>query len=279
LNLQADDGNMVSMRALLLSLIFHASIILLIISINNSSIQRDKLMVIDFTMEDSGNTLKDDSPGSEAGPRKMSENRGLDQGMKKGPSEIDQSRLQMKEPEPEMQILTASSIRYVAATETQAQSAAHEVEISGEKNEGITVQDSIDTSSKGQRGTLGGSFTEDGWTDAMGTGMKGLSGGGNGKAGYGQKIGYLRGNFTYIRDLIQKKVVYPAIARKMGWEGRVTVSFIIFSDGLTKDLRIMKSSSIEVLDKSAIEAVKDASPFPKPPSEAQIIIPIVYKLN
>jgi len=44
-------------------------------------------------------------------------------------------------------------------------------------------------------------------------------------------------------------------------------------------VNIIQTSGIEVLDMSAIKAVKDASPFPKPPCEAQIIIPLVYKLN
>jgi hypothetical protein len=49
--------------------------------------------------------------------------------------------------------------------------------------------------------------------------------------------------------------------------------------GSAKDIKVMRSSGVDVLDKSAIEAVENASPFPKPPIEAQIIIPIVYRLD
>ena len=94
-----------------------------------------------------------------------------------------------------------------------------------------------------------------------------------------QRKKYLKKNFAYIRDLIQKNAAYPKLARQMGWEGRVTVSFLISSDGNTKNIRIKQSSGIEILDQSSIEAVKKASPFPKPPSEAQIIIPISYMFH
>lgn len=93
------------------------------------------------------------------------------------------------------------------------------------------------------------------------------------------KVGYIREHFTYIRDIIMKNLSYPQIARKMGWTGKVKISFIVCSNGHAKDIKITEGSGIEMLDKNAVEAVKRASPFPKPPLEAQIIIPIVYKLN
>ncbi|MDP2168367.1 MAG: energy transducer TonB [Thermodesulfovibrionales bacterium] len=97
-------------------------------------------------------------------------------------------------------------------------------------------------------------------------------------AGY-SRSSYLKENFSYIRDTIQKKITYPAIARQMGLEGSVVVSFIVRSDGSAKDITIKESSGIEILDRSAVEAVKKASPFPMPLLEAQLIIPIKYKLR
>jgi len=91
--------------------------------------------------------------------------------------------------------------------------------------------------------------------------------------------GYVKINFSYIRDIIQKNTSYPHMARKRGWEGKVVVSFIVCIDGSAKDMAIKKSSGIDVLDRSALEAIKKASPFPKPPAEAVLIIPVVYKLN
>ncbi len=275
---RTQDKNAVSIRSLFLSIIFHASIILVIISINNSPIQRSNLIVIDFTIEDAGNAVKDNVPGSSAKPKHMSIVRNMNAEVKKEHSEIIKHRVEIKESKKEL-VPPTHKIEYAALTEKQVPVVKDADETSMDINSGATIQGDESASRTDQRETVGGSFAEGGGTGVMGTGINNVSGRGSGKGDYGEKIRYLRANFTYIRDMIQKKVVYPTIARKMGWEGKVTVSFVIFSDGLTKYLRVMKSSSVEVLDKSAMEAVKDASPFPKPPAEAQIIIPIVYKLN
>jgi protein TonB len=276
---RTEDKNAVSIKSLLLSIIFHASIILVIISINNSSIQRSKLMVIDFTIEDADNAVKGDALGSASKPKHRSIVRTMNPEVKRQQSEVRKHRVEIKETKMESVPLPTHKIEHVASTETQVPVVTDGDETLRYIKRGITIQGGEDTSRNDQRETVGGSFADGGGTGVMGTGMKEVSGGENGKADYGEKIRYLRANFIYIRDMIQKKVVYPTIARKRGWEGKVTVSFVIFSDGLTKNLRVMKSSSVEVLDRSAMEAVKDASPFPKPPAEAQIIIPIVYKLN
>ena len=90
---------------------------------------------------------------------------------------------------------------------------------------------------------------------------------------------YLNENFAYIRDKILRNVNYPDAARRMGWQGKVILSFIIMADGSVKEFKIIKSSGFPMLDKSAIETVKDTAPFPKPPVEAQLVIPIVYRLE
>lgn len=102
---------------------------------------------------------------------------------------------------------------------------------------------------------------------------------GSGTSPENERARYFRENFVHIRDIIQSRTTYPLIARRMGWEGKVIVSFIVSSDGRVRDLKIKEGSGFEVLDKSALTAVSDASPFPKPPVEAQLIIPIRYKLN
>ncbi len=90
---------------------------------------------------------------------------------------------------------------------------------------------------------------------------------------------YIKESFTYIRDSVQKKMEYPKMARKMGWEGKVVLAFTILSDGNAKDVTVKESCGIDILNNSAVEAVKKASPFPKPPAEARIILPVVFKLN
>jgi len=83
----------------------------------------------------------------------------------------------------------------------------------------------------------------------------------------------------YIRNIVQKKLSYPRIARQMGWQGKVIIAFIVSIDGNAKNIEIRESSGIELLDRNAVTAVHDASPFPKPPIEAKLIIPISYTLD
>jgi protein TonB len=65
----------------------------------------------------------------------------------------------------------------------------------------------------------------------------------------------------------------------MGWQGKVLLSFIITANGSVKDFKIIQGSGFPILDNSAIETVKDTAPFPKPPVEAQLVIPIVFRLQ
>lgn len=89
---------------------------------------------------------------------------------------------------------------------------------------------------------------------------------------------YYKEHFKYIQDSVQKKITYPRIARKMGWQGKVLISFIICIDGTIKDIQIVESSGHKALDKNALEIVQKVAPFPKPPVAAKLIIPVVYNL-
>jgi protein TonB len=93
------------------------------------------------------------------------------------------------------------------------------------------------------------------------------------------KAVYLKDHFVYIRDLIMKNISYPHMARKMGWMGKVTLSFVICENGHAEDIKIIESSGFAILDKNAVETVKKVLPLPKPPLRAEIVIPLVYRLN
>ncbi|MEN8189128.1 MAG: energy transducer TonB [Thermodesulfobacteriota bacterium] len=90
---------------------------------------------------------------------------------------------------------------------------------------------------------------------------------------------YIKEHFFYIRDSVHNKIVYPLIARKKGWQGRVLISFTIYRDGSVKDISIIKSSGFRILDKNAVEVIKKVAPFPRPPMVAELTIPVIYKLN
>ncbi|MBU0485376.1 MAG: energy transducer TonB [Proteobacteria bacterium] len=89
---------------------------------------------------------------------------------------------------------------------------------------------------------------------------------------------YVKANLHYIKDNIQKGISYPRLAREMGWQGKVIVSFMVDQDGLVHDLRIIKSSGFAALDKNAIATIKKAAPFPCPPVKAELVVPVIYRL-
>lgn len=99
------------------------------------------------------------------------------------------------------------------------------------------------------------------------------------KSTHPPKERYLKENFLYIKESVQSKIVYPRIARKMGWQGRVLISFVICKDGSVKDIRIVESSGFKALDNNAVKVIREVAPFPKPPVSAEIIIPVTYRLS
>lgn len=90
---------------------------------------------------------------------------------------------------------------------------------------------------------------------------------------------YLRQNFEHIRSLIMRNLSFPAGARKLGWTGKIRVSFIIREDGGVEDITIVSGSGHEVLDMNVIAAIRRTAPFPQPPVKAQFILPIAYSLK
>ncbi len=90
---------------------------------------------------------------------------------------------------------------------------------------------------------------------------------------------YIKEHFDYINKIVRINISYPYKARKMSMEGDVIISFIVCLDGSVKGIKIDKSSGFRTLDDNAEKAVRKASPFPPPPVEVKIVIPITYKLN
>lgn len=86
-------------------------------------------------------------------------------------------------------------------------------------------------------------------------------------------------DYAYIRDAIQRGIAYPPVARKMGWEGKVVVAFLVLPDGSVRDVRVVQGSGHPALDRGAVEAVRNAAPFRRPPAEAEIVTPVVYRLD
>lgn len=142
--------------------------------------------------------------------------------------------------------------------------------------------------------TVGGSFNATGTlrggisSSSPGNGQVSaiMDGGGYGASSNGNRENhellanrYLKEHFTYIRDLIAGRLVYPNVAVRMGWSGRVAVSFVIREDGEVEELRIAKSSGYPMLDADAVNTVRKSAPFPKPPVRARLVVSVEYILN
>ncbi len=69
-----------------------------------------------------------------------------------------------------------------------------------------------------------------------------------------------------IRQAIDAHKHYPRMARRLGLEGRVVVSFTVKADGRLAETRVIESSGSEILDEAALEAVRQAAPFPPFPA-------------
>ena len=87
-----------------------------------------------------------------------------------------------------------------------------------------------------------------------------------------------------IRLMIEKHKRYPDKARIRQIEGSVTIRFLITSEGDVSATEVVKTSRYRVLDTAALKAVKDATPFPKPPKrffkgEVPLEITIVFELT
>ena len=101
-------------------------------------------------------------------------------------------------------------------------------------------------------------------------GKPGNGAGGGGKASY---------NFEYIRRLILNNLSFPATARKMGLTGKIVVSFLLREDGQVEDIAIVSGSGHEILDNNVVATIRRIAPFPRPPTRAQLVLPIVYNLK
>jgi len=82
---------------------------------------------------------------------------------------------------------------------------------------------------------------------------------------------------------IAKHKSYPKIAERRGWQGTVLLDLKLDSNGNVLSAVMRDSSGYDSLDKRALEMIKKASPFPRPPPELQdrsfnLSVPVIFKL-
>ncbi|MBN1838594.1 MAG: TonB family protein [Campylobacterales bacterium] len=92
---------------------------------------------------------------------------------------------------------------------------------------------------------------------------------------------YERTDFEIIRDKVLSRLIYPSVARRMGWNGVVQVELVIDTTGKLISATIYKSSNRSVLDEAALSAALklQGQQLPKPKSLSTIILPIAFKLR
>ncbi len=71
-----------------------------------------------------------------------------------------------------------------------------------------------------------------------------------------------------IRSLIERHKEYPLAARKLGIHGSVVVSFSLNRHGELQGVSLVKSSGNSILDNAGIRAVRSVGSFPPPPRNA-----------
>jgi len=87
---------------------------------------------------------------------------------------------------------------------------------------------------------------------------------------------------SYQKDILAKidrMKIYPPIARRMGHEGRVLVSFTLNGDGSIGNPVLGKKSGYGELDYAAMETVRKAAPFSAIPSGLGLSMEITVWIN
>jgi len=86
-----------------------------------------------------------------------------------------------------------------------------------------------------------------------------------------------------VRRLIQESLQYPLAARRRGLKGTVHLEILIKPDGAISAVSVIGSSSHQMLDEAALEAVRNLGPQPFPaglmPRPLRVRLPVVFDLQ
>lgn len=238
-------------RAILLSLVFHAVLLIIAIGAGSPVSPARNVLVIDFSME------QDESAAAapEYKHKRVAREKPL-------PVRADERPRPPASPDKAAAVQSDMSASSPPAPVSQPLQQAVSTAVVPDKVAAVTSRAASSPAGDTAR-------TEGGRQAAADTGNTRES----------MKKRYLAEHFAYIRDTVLRKLSYPPVARRMGWSGRVMLSFCVTQDGLVNGIRVLQSSGVDILDKSAVEAVRKAAPFPKPPAEAEVVIPVVYRLD
>lgn len=87
----------------------------------------------------------------------------------------------------------------------------------------------------------------------------------------GQDLEAIRKGFSSsVWSRIAKAKYYPTLARKRGWEGKPVIEFMLARNGDLLNSTIALTSSYKVLDEAALDAIKNAAPYPQIPETLKV---------
>ena len=83
---------------------------------------------------------------------------------------------------------------------------------------------------------------------------------------------------------IREHFVYPPLAVKKGWQGRVLVALDINRDGRFDKVHVARNSAYKILDTNAVETIERIGALPSlkpylPQARNNLVVPVHYRLN
>ncbi|MDP3097731.1 MAG: TonB family protein [Syntrophales bacterium] len=115
--------------------------------------------------------------------------------------------------------------------------------------------------------------------DVSAGGTEGTEGGGRNIGKGGETMLEEGKDYNYIRHAVMKNIGYPERARRMGFEGKTLLSFMVLENGTTSQIKVEKSSGYRLLDDSAKEGIA-RTVIPRKVSYRVVVrLPITFTLR
>lgn len=89
---------------------------------------------------------------------------------------------------------------------------------------------------------------------------------------------------SHIKQQLANNFIYPHLARRQGWQGKVLLVFTVNTSGNIQNIHIKQSSGYALLDNSAVEALNKLGKLPlqqelQLSSNTQFELPVIYRLQ
>jgi TonB family protein len=82
-----------------------------------------------------------------------------------------------------------------------------------------------------------------------------------------------------VRARIARTLAYPSLARKLRWQGRCVVEFVLLASGAIRAPCVREGTGHAILDAAALAAVRAGAPYPAPGADVRIATPVTFSLQ